>query len=190
MTRLTNTGVWTTEYLNDFLTEAQEQTALAYLRSLPYHHYTSRGVTLKRAMCEFGASYPPTGSIGPAAPIPTEFRWMADLVETFCGATFDQLIVTRYPPEAVIGIHCDHVKWFGEPIAGVSLGGDGILRGTHPEVGHVDQIIRRRSIYVLRGRERFEWRHELRPARVDRCSLTFRILTAEAIERIERMPTI
>ena len=68
----------------------------------------------------------------------------------------------------------------------IERGGDGVLRGTHPDVGQLDQIVRARSIYVLRCRERLEWRHELKPTRTDRWSLTFRILTPEALERIGR----
>jgi alkylated DNA repair protein (DNA oxidative demethylase) len=178
------TGRWTSEYETTFLTDVEELDTLSFLATLPYLQYRTRGVVLKRKMCEFGVSYPPTGSIGPAEPIPSELGWLKERLAVRCGVDFDQLIVTWYPPGAGIGPHRDHLKWFDETIAGVSLGGAGILRGSHPAHGKRDQVVVGRSLYVLRDASRHVWKHELRPTRADRWSLTFRRLTESARSRL------
>jgi len=180
MARRTAIERWTTDYVQDFISDDEERLALVFMQSLRLHHYRSRGVVLKRGMCEFGVSYPPTGKIGAADPIPTELAWLSERVAAYCEANFDQLIVTWYPPGAGIGIHADHPQWFGDPIAAVSLGGSGVLRGRHELLGSRDQIVAPRSLYVLHAAERYQWRHELRPVRSERWSLTFRVLTPAA----------
>jgi len=51
----------------------------------------------------------------------------------------------------------------------------------------VAQSLAARSLYVIRGAERSDWKHEIpgRTVRADRWSLTFRVLTPEAHAAIE-----
>jgi hypothetical protein len=83
------------------------------------------------------------------------------------------IIVTWYPPGAGIGRHADD-SWFGEPIAGLSLNSDCVFRGLGPsECGGSDSVaqsLAARFLYVIRGAERSDWKHEIprRTVRADR----------------------
>lgn len=174
-------GTWITDYVADFLTAGEQDQLLEVVRSLPYMARSSRGSELRRRQCEFGATYAPTGVIGPAPTVVPELIDVVRRVNSHCDRVFDQMIVTWYPGGAGIGHHCDHTKWFGDTIAAVSLGTACKLRGMHPERGKVDQLIAPGSLYVLRHDERYVWEHEIvNGRRADRWSLTLRSLTREA----------
>jgi hypothetical protein len=181
------TRVWTSEYLEGFLTPSESQNLLAIVQQLPYVHYEGRSV-LKRGQCDFGASYPPSGAIGLAPPIIPSLAPLAERIGAYCDRLFDQLIVTWYPADAPFAPHWDNHRWFGDTIAAVSLGATCELRG-HPPNGapRVRQFVASGSMYVMRGERRYEWKHEIPKSsarRNDRWSLTLRELTTAAHERL------
>jgi alkylated DNA repair dioxygenase AlkB len=184
------TGRWTSEYYEDFVSVPEAQVLLEFLVGLPYRQERYRGQLIKRRQCDFGATYSPGGKLTPAGPIPSELAWIQRRVEERCAAVFDQIIVTWYSPGAGIGRHADDL-WFGEPIAGLSLHSDCVLRGLGAiECGGSDSVaqsLAARSLYVIRGAERSDWKHEIpgRSVRADRWSLTFRVLTPESYAAIE-----
>ena len=75
----------------------------------------------------------------------------------------NQIIVNLYEPGQGITAHCDHVKYFGEEIATISLGSAVIMNFRH--TGQVyPQVLKPASIAVLTGDARWIWTHEI-PAR-------------------------
>lgn len=101
----------------------------------------------------------------------------------------DQIIVNEYQPGQGIAAHIDCPKSFAEPIISLSLGTgielelscDGALHRLYLEP---------RSVLVLAGEARFQWRHGIRPRKSDlvdgkrrirarRLSITFRWLNKQ-----------
>lgn len=68
-------------------------------------------------------------------------------------------------PQGVIRAHVDHVGASGQTIAGLSLLADSVMRLTRVDdpSASVLLFLRARSLYVLHGEARYEWRHEILP---------------------------
>lgn len=74
-----------------------------------------------------------------------------------------QCIVNRYGPQGSIGPHTDDPK-FGPVVYGLSLGSPGSLafsRGTEK----VEVYLPPRSLMIMAGPSRYEWKHALKPTR-------------------------
>jgi len=85
-------------------------------------------------------------------------------------------IVNEYVGSQGIGAHVD-ADCFGETIAILSLNADTQMRFTHVKTGESMLFeIPRRSLLILRGDSRWEWKHEIQPRKRNgrRISLTFR----------------
>lgn len=99
----------------------------------------------------------------------------------------NQLVVNSYPPGAGIFEHIDQAV-FGETVISVSLGSTCTMRFTHePSAGCEEILLEPRSLLVLAGESRWQWRHAIpaRPSdvwngreipRSRRVSLTFRAI--------------
>ena len=176
-------AVWTSEYFSDFLSTEEQGTAVDLVQHLEFRQDTFRGQALRRRQADFGLTYGPGGQVEPAAPIPSSLGWILDRVGQQCGVSFEQLIVTWYQPGASIGAHSDD-KWFGEPIAGLSLGAPCIFRRIDPggDLPSMKQELTSGSLYVLRGDERWMWKHDIPASSIkgDRWSLTFRLISDQA----------
>jgi len=123
-----------------------------------------------------------------AAPFP---RWLEDVGEKLMHANAlsfrpDQAIINEYQPGQGIAAHVDCEPCFGPEVASLSLASDCEMQFCNV---HTNQraalFLERRSLVVLRGAARFEWRHGI-PARLSdfrggerlmrtrRISITFR----------------
>jgi alkylated DNA repair dioxygenase AlkB len=101
----------------------------------------------------------------------------------------DQLIVNEYEPGQGISPHIDCVPCFGPVVASLSLGSTCVMELSRDDMMQA-LLLRPRSLLVLSGEARYQWRHAIRPRRSDvhegirlprarRVSLTFRkVLTA------------
>lgn len=67
--------------------------------------------------------------------------------------------------EGFIRPHVDHVGASGRTVAGLSLLSDAVMQLTHAQEPErtVWLLLRARSLYVLAGEARYEWRHEILP---------------------------
>lgn len=148
---------------NDFLNAEQQAWLHDWLEQQPPERWTKvvfRGVEARRTMMCFGWDYVTTGRrLVPAEPLPEA---MERLRNAACRrlsvpdpAGLEQLIVTRYPPGAGIGVHID-APVFGEHILGISLGGTGRLHLTRQR--HTAQTLTLTSgaLYLLSDEAR--WR--------------------------------
>ncbi|MEM1317083.1 MAG: alpha-ketoglutarate-dependent dioxygenase AlkB [Pseudomonadota bacterium] len=98
----------------------------------------------------------------------------------------DQAIVNEYLPGQGISAHVDCQPCFGDTIAGLSLGGRCVMDFSHPQQKQkVSILLESRSLLVLSGPARFEWRHGIAARKSDmidgarhprerRVSITFR----------------
>ena len=97
---------------------------------------------------------------------------------------FDQLLVNEYAPGQGIAKHVDAPHLFRDGIASLTLGSGTIVRFEEvaSPTNRVEWYAARRSVFLLTGPARYEWRHEIPKRKVDgvwgargrRVSLTFR----------------
>jgi alkylated DNA repair dioxygenase AlkB len=93
---------------------------------------------------------------------------------------FAELLVTAYPPGAVINWHRDAPPF--DIVVGISLLEDCTfkLRPHNKEKrgkkSVISLLVRRRSLYCLQGEAREDWEHSTAPVKSTRYSITLRTL--------------
>lgn len=105
----------------------------------------------------------------------------------------DQVIINEYLPGQGIADHVDCVPCFGDTILSLSLGSPCVMMFTRVEDGlQVPLLIEARSLLVMRGEARYEWKHGIPSRKTDayngqvylrarRVSMTFRgVILADA----------
>jgi alkylated DNA repair dioxygenase AlkB len=165
-------------YVQDFLSDSEQETLLRELRPLTYTHDKFRCKIMKRGWAQFGYAYVSTGrKLTPAPPIPPYLQEVIDKAAPYYpnGIEFAQCIVTLYPEGAGIGWHKDAPR-FGDWILGVSLAAEARLRfrpkgATHPSFAVTASP---GSLYVMEGAARWQYEHQIMPVKAERYSLTFR----------------
>ncbi|MBB19848.1 MAG: hypothetical protein CMP20_10365 [Rickettsiales bacterium] len=96
-------------------------------------------------------------TVKPTEPMP---EWAIDVATKIdADAQFDQLIVNEYLPGQGITPHTDAIC-FGPKIASLSLGSHCVMRFTK-ETKVVDVYLPRRSLVVLTGPARSQWKHQI-----------------------------
>jgi len=118
-------------------------------------------------------------------------KWLQQEIGRFSGSGLfdeppDQVIVNEYEPGQGIAPHVDCVPCFGPIIASLSLGGRVEMRFENTATGEQrETLLPPRSLLVLTGPARYDWRHTIparksdlvkgtRVPRKRRISLTFR----------------
>jgi alkylated DNA repair dioxygenase AlkB len=172
----------------DFLTPVEEHDLLAFFRTLDFRTFQMQGVTAKRRIRQFGWHYTfESYQLTPADPIPAELaeiRARSAALMKIDPFAWAEALVTEYAPGAGIGWHRD-APAFGS-VAGISLAGWCRMRfqtGTGAARMTYTLELPPRSIYVLTGEARANWKHMIPPTRELRYSITFRTL------RERRKPT-
>ncbi len=171
-------------YYPEFISPAEEENLLAFLREITLHPMVFQGYEPKRLVASFGFDYSfEEGRLKKGKEIPQQFR---NLIEKVAAKTkinasdFVELLVTEYPPGSVINWHRDAPP-FGI-IAGISLASDCKFRFRPHRKEHqsrksiITQNVARRSLYVLAGDSRSEWQHSIAPVKQRRFSITLRTL--------------
>ena len=135
----------------------------------------------RRQVAHFGVSYAATTRTTGAAPvIPAAFVEAVALAAAALAIddiSFEELLVTDYPPGSGIGRHRD-APAFGL-VLGISLLSPCTLqfeRGSGAARQVWEQLLPPRSAYLLTGESRWEWRHGIRSVTRRRMSLTAREL--------------
>lgn len=139
----------------DFVTPAQEAALLAYLDTQPWTDTLS-----SRRQQFYGVSYGPlTHSLGAAAALAGPLLELARALDP----GLSQCIVNRYGPTGSIGAHTDDSK-FGPIVYGLNLGSPGSLEFSRGTV-KVQVYLPPRSLMIMAGPSRYEWKHALKPTR-------------------------
>jgi alkylated DNA repair dioxygenase AlkB len=172
------------QYLPDFISEAEEGRLIEAIERLEFSEVRMHGIAAKRRTAHFGWIYGyESWRITPGPPIPEFLLPLRDRVAELLkieAAALAEVLVTKYPPDAVIGWHRD-APMFGPAVVGVSLlaacrmrfqRGKGAARETYA------LAVEPRSAYVLSGPARSAWQHSIPPVRSLRYSVTFRTLGA------------
>lgn len=165
-------------YVSDFLSPPEQGVLLRELQGLDYEHDTFRGQRLKRSSAQFGYRYIATGrKLDPAPSIPDSLVSLIKRALPYCPerTQFNQCLITHYPLGAGIGWHVDAPR-FGECIMAISLGADARLQFRPPGSKNVSYGLRvvPGSLSVMHGPARWEYQHQVIPAKAVRYSLTFR----------------
>ena len=172
-------------YVPDFVPPGQEAELLARIDATPWRH------DLKRRVQHYGYRYDYRArTVTPSDRLGDLPGWLAPLADRLWDAGWfarrpDQVIVNEYQPGQGISAHIDCAPCFGDTIASLSLGSPAVMRFTRPGDAPVDLPLPARSLVVLSGEARYDWRHAIparksdpgphgRIPRARRVSLTFR----------------
>jgi alkylated DNA repair dioxygenase AlkB len=139
----------------DFITPIEERDIMEWLDSQPW------SAELSRRTQHYGYNYNyKGGALTQTTPLSGQVKFVADKLSTLGIMTPTQCIVNEYLRDQGIAGHIDNLK-FGPSIASVSLGADTVMvfeRGN--EV--FECFLPRRSIVLLTGEARTEWKHGIR----------------------------
>lgn len=164
----------------DIMTPETEQGILNWLDTQPWSS------ALSRRTQHYGFDYNyKGGAITQGTPLTGPILEVADILQSL-QVTFNQCIVNEYTRSQGIAAHVDSVK-FGSTIVGFSLGADCVMTFTKAQES-VDVFLPRRSVLVMSGESRYEWKHGIskkvtythdgvrvtKPADYRRVSLTYR----------------
>jgi DNA oxidative demethylase len=167
-------------YRPGLLTADEERDVLAVVEAIEFREVVMRGQVARRTVRHYGFDYDyESWELVEADPLPAPLRFVQERCAALVGEppeVLAQALVTRYPPGAGIGSHRD-APIFGPQVIGVSLGAPCTMRFRR-SVGGVlyghDLVLEPRSAYVLGGKARSAWKHEIPPGKELRYSITFR----------------
>jgi len=171
-------------YVSDFLSVHEEAELLQHIRGMSLHPMMFQGYEAKRKTESFGYDYSfENRQLSKGKDIPEVFEPLIRRVADFIALTpsaIAELLVTEYPPGAVINWHRDAPPF--KTIIGISLLEDCIFKfRPHDKALQERKAIRsipieRRSLYVIDGAARSAWQHSIAPVRNTRYSITLRTL--------------
>lgn len=171
-------------YLENFITVEEEQYLLQEIQQIELHNFLFQGYTANRRVASFGYDYSfDKRSLAKGKDIPAPLHPLVEKVAAHLSIepkNFAELLVTEYPPGAVINWHRDAPPF--DIIAGISLLADCTFRLRPQEKGKQNRAsvisfpIKRRSLYVMQGAARSEWQHSISPVKQLRYSITLRTL--------------
>jgi alkylated DNA repair dioxygenase AlkB len=172
-------------YEEDFISPAEEQRLVDYIRLLPLQPFQFGAYEGKRRVVSFGSRYDYTRhAVEDAAPPPDWMLVVIARVQEFGGvgsSPIRQVLCTEYDKGVGIGWHRDRPH-YGE-IFGLSLGSECRFRFRRAASGgwHRFNIdVQPRSLYMLSGESRHFWEHSIPPVEDIRYSMTFRTLMSNS----------
>ena len=170
-------------YVLDFLSEAEENRLLHSISKHDLHPLLFQGFEAKRKVISFGYDYSfDRRTLTKGKPIPADFQWLLEKAAAQLGFNnyFTELLITEYPPGAVINWHRDAPPF--DIIAGISLLSECTFRFRpfDKKMQNRKSIISiplpRRSLYLMQGDAREAWQHSISPVNATRYSITLRTL--------------
>jgi len=120
-------------------------------------------------------------------PIPQILLKLLSLVNNFYDVSqFNQAILNQYYPGQGINAHTD-IESYGDIIVVFSLGSGIEMEFTRDGYQSYKVYVESRSVYIMTGESRYEWKHQIRPRLTDtvgttkikretRWSITYRIV--------------
>ncbi|MDQ0576695.1 alpha-ketoglutarate-dependent dioxygenase AlkB [Agromyces albus] len=170
-------------YRDHLISVDEEAALLERFARLEVTPLVMHGVPSRRLTHAFGVGYDfDTRGTTEVDPMPDYLLDLRSRAADFSGVateSFEEALVSRYPPGATIGWHKD-VLAFGGVVVGVSLGSACVIRFQRTAAGGerrvFEQPLAPRSAYVLTGAARWTWQHSIPPVTEERWSITFRQL--------------
>jgi alkylated DNA repair dioxygenase AlkB len=171
-------------YIPSFITESEEKILYAEILKTPLHNFRFQGFTANRKVAAFGYDYSfNEGTLSKGEEIPLPFHFLVQKVAehlSIPAQKLSELLVTEYPPGAVINWHRDAPPF--DRIAGISIMADCTFKlrpYDKTKQGRKSVIslnVCRRSLYVIHGAARTDWEHSIAPVKNTRYSITLRTL--------------
>ena len=172
-------------YWDEFLTIEEEASLLRVIATIPLHTFVFQGYEAKRRVASFGYDYSFNNRrLTSGNPIPETFRPLIEKVAQKLNKpaeVFSELLITEYPPGAVINWHRDAPPF--DIIAGISLKASCTFR-LRPHATNKEVTTRKiipvplapRSLYLITDDARTVWEHSTAPVKDTRYSITLRTL--------------
>lgn len=170
--------------VKNFITEAEETCLWKEVNKLPWEPLGNR------KMMKLGYRHDPQNK--------TVMKHLGELPEPFqfvISRILEDKLMSRKPEQCVVNYydaghgvypHIDRIEDYGSEIAGLSLNSDIVMEFHGPKGERIELFVPRRSLYIIEGVARFDWKHTI-PARTkdklenglinirkQRISLTFR----------------
>lgn len=184
------------EVINNFISPEEEEALIDFFRTEPWRQ------TKRRRMLAYGFQYSKGDhhmNLRMTTPIPDIIAPILERIQAHCHTIFNQMTVNCYESGYGIDPHYDHLTHFGPIIVGLSLGSQTTLIFEHCKEGSSSKAIKeeffleRRSLYIMSGPYRYEFRHGIRNVHYDfhdgveirrqqRISLTFRFVNQPSDE--------
>ena len=171
-------------YVPEFISEDEETILLKEISKVELHNFNFQGFQANRKVASFGYDYSfDNGNLTRGYEIPSTFNSLIEKVSRSVNikpVEFAELLVTEYPPGAVINWHRDAPPF--DIIAGISLMEDCNFRlrpndKAKQTRGTVTSFpVKRRSLYIIKGPARSDWQHSITPVKKTRYSITLRTL--------------
>ena len=175
-------------YAPDFITHEEEMELCKELVNMELHHFSFQGFKANRKVASFGYDYSfDNGKLTKGKDIPAMFDFLIRKVSNYLSIPtneFAELLVTEYPPGAVINWHRDAPPF--DVIVGISLHAGCTFRlrpfdkAKQGRSAVITFPVERRSIYVIQGRARTDWQHSIAAVKETRYSITLRTLGRNA----------
>ncbi|MFB9262226.1 alpha-ketoglutarate-dependent dioxygenase AlkB [Bradyrhizobium erythrophlei] len=166
-------------YTSDFLSREEEQSLLQPIRLLPFREFEFHGFTGKRRIVSLGWRYDFCGArLTKAEDMPDFLSQLCARAEGFAAVvpgSLQQVLITEYSEGAAIGWHRDRSVFgdvVGTPLLSPCTFWLSWKAGQRWERRNL--IAEPRSIYLLRGPARTEWKHSIPGVEPLRYSITFR----------------
>jgi len=169
-------------YYADFLNAEEETKLLHEMSKIELHNMNYHGYKANRKTESFGYDYNfDNNKLSKGKDIPAAFDWLIEKTAQYIsvdGNRFAEMLVTEYPPGAVINWHRDVLQF--DLIAGISLLTDCTFRlrpydkTKQTRSSIISFPVQRRSLYTMHNEARWNWQHSIAPVKQTRYSVTFR----------------
>lgn len=173
-------------YHKEFISSDDERFLIEYADSNPWD------TTWKRRIQQYGYSYG-TSRRESLGAMPEWLSWLCNRLsdESIFQETPNQVIINEYRPGQGIAPHVDHVANYGDMVASLSLGSLVVMDFINEEKKKISHLLEPRSLFVVSGSARFNWKHGIAPRKMDhflgavitrgrRLSCTFRNTSTSA----------
>lgn len=159
--------------LNDFITEDDEFLLLSLCNfddnedtnSLKFRKVKHYGYEFKYSTNNVNKAEP----LEDAIPRECNFLWkrLKEKQPNFTHFEPDQLTINRYCPGQGIPSHVDTHSAFEDPLISLSLGSPIVMEFKHDDGRHIPVLLPQRSLAILSGECRYDWKHGITPRSLD-----------------------
>jgi alkylated DNA repair dioxygenase AlkB len=149
-------------YHIEFISADEERVLIKHADANPWD------TTWKRRIQQYGYSYG-TNRRESVGEIPEWLSWLCHRLsdEGIFKATPNQVIVNEYMPGQGIAPHVDYLSNYGNTVASLSLGSPVVMDFLSEEKHKISHLLEPRSLFVLSGSARFNWKHGIAPRKTD-----------------------
>ena len=149
-------------YYKEFIRSDDEGRLIKYADSHPWD------TTWKRRIQQYGFSYGPSRrkSLGD---MPDWLSWLCTRLrdERIFTETPNQVIINEYLSGQGIAPHVDYLSNYGTTVASLSLGSPIVMDFLSAEKKKISHLLKARSLFVLSGPARFNWKHGIAARKTD-----------------------